>query len=49
VERFGDQGWEYLDLGKAWQIGLAAGLTIWVVLLLRAVGPFFSDPGHGEL
>ena len=48
-EWFGDQGWEYLDLGKAWQVGLAAGLVIWVVLLLRAVGPSFSNPDHGEL
>ena len=43
-EWFGDQGWEYLDLGKAWQIGLAAGLVIWVVLLFRALRPSFSDP-----
>ena len=48
-EWFGDQGWEYLDLGKAWQIGLAAGLVIWVVLLFRAVRPSFSDPDGGEL
>jgi nitric oxide reductase large subunit len=33
---FGDQGWEYLDLGRAWQIMLAAGLVLWVVLLYRA-------------
>jgi nitric oxide reductase subunit B len=43
------QGWEYLDLGKAWQIGLAAGLVIWVFLLLRAVKPSFSNHDHGEL
>ncbi len=48
-EWFGDQGWEYLDLGKAWQIGLAAGLVIWVVLVFRAVRPSFSDPERGEL
>jgi nitric oxide reductase subunit B len=24
-EWFGDQGWEYLDLGKAWQIGWQQG------------------------
>ncbi|HTY53677.1 MAG TPA: hypothetical protein VMB26_00675, partial [Candidatus Binataceae bacterium] len=48
-EWFGDQGWEYLDLGKAWQIGLAAGLVIWVALLFRAVQPSFGDPEHGEL
>jgi nitric oxide reductase subunit B len=48
-EWFGHQGWEYLDLGKAWQIGLAAGLLIWVLLLLRAVQPSFRNPECGEL
>jgi nitric oxide reductase subunit B len=48
-EWFGNQGWEYLDLGKAWQVGLAAGLVIWAVLLFRAVRPSFSHPDHGEL
>jgi nitric oxide reductase subunit B len=48
-EWFGDQGWEYLDLGKAWQLGLAAGLVIWVVLLFRALQPAFKDPERGEL
>jgi nitric oxide reductase subunit B len=48
-EWFGDQGWEYLDLGKAWQIGLAAGLVLWVALLFRAVQPAFKDSERGEL
>src|SRR5262249_29831363 len=48
-EWFGDQGWEYLDLGKAWQIGLAAGLLLWATLLFRAVRPAFKDPERGEL
>jgi len=48
-EWFGNQGWEYLDLGKAWQIGLAAGLAIWVALLFRAVRPAFKDSARGEL
>jgi nitric oxide reductase subunit B len=48
-EGFGDQGWEYLDLGKAWQIGLAAGLVFWATLLFRAVRPAFKDPERGEL
>jgi len=48
-EWFGDQGWEYLDLGKAWQVGLATGLVIWVALLFRALRPAFSDPERGEL
>jgi nitric oxide reductase subunit B len=41
-EWFGDQGWEYLDLGKAWQCGLAAGLVLWAILLFRAVRPAFT-------
>jgi nitric oxide reductase subunit B len=48
-EWFGDQGWEYLDLGKAWQIALASGLVLWVVLLFRAVQPAFKDPERGEI
>jgi nitric oxide reductase subunit B len=48
-EWFGDQGWEYLDLGRAWQIGLASGLVLWVALLYRAVQPAFKDPERGEL
>jgi len=34
---FGNQGWEYLDLGRGWQILLAAGLVLWLVLLIRTV------------
>lgn len=35
----GHQGWEYLELGRLWQILLAAGLIFWIVLLFRAVLP----------
>lgn len=35
----GHQGWEYLELGRLWQILLAAGLIFWIVLLFRAVTP----------
>ena len=34
----GHQGWEYLELGRLWQILLAVGLTFWIALLFRAVG-----------
>lgn len=34
---FGNQGWEFLDLGRFWQLLLAAGLLFWLVLLIRAV------------
>jgi nitric oxide reductase subunit B len=33
----GAQGWEYLDLGRLWQILLAAGMLIWVVILVRGM------------
>jgi nitric oxide reductase subunit B len=36
---FGEQGWEYLELGRAWQIGLAIGLVFWFGLLVRGVAP----------
>ena len=35
----GHQGWEYLELGRLWQILLAAGLIFWIALLFRAVAP----------
>jgi nitric oxide reductase subunit B len=35
----GDQGWEYLDLGRLWQVLLAAALVLWVFLIFRATAP----------
>ena len=46
---FGDQGWEYLDLGRAWQMMLAAGLVLWVVLLYRAIAPRLHGHESSEL
>jgi nitric oxide reductase subunit B len=34
---FGAQGFEYLDLGRFWQVLLSAGLAFWVVLLFRGL------------
>jgi nitric oxide reductase subunit B len=36
---FGTQGYEYVDLGRAWQMALFAGLVIWLTLMLRALAP----------
>ncbi|HOM70657.1 MAG TPA: nitric-oxide reductase large subunit [Armatimonadota bacterium] len=33
----GTQGWEYLDLGRLWQILLTIGLAIWVLILIRGL------------
>ncbi|WP_198670106.1 nitric-oxide reductase large subunit [Rahnella sp. NRRL B-41462] len=35
----GDQGWEYLELGRLWQILLIVGLFIWFALLFWLVRP----------
>ncbi len=34
---FGHQGYEYMDLGRFWQILLAIGLVLWVVMVSRHV------------
>ena len=36
---FGHQGYEYVDLGRAFQIALFGGLGIWMTLMLRALWP----------
>lgn len=36
---FGHQGYEYVDLGRFWQIFLFVGLIIWLVLMGRAIWP----------
>jgi len=46
---FGNQGWEYLDLGRAWQILLVLGLGFWVILLARAIGSARQDPEQREI
>jgi nitric oxide reductase subunit B len=34
---FGAQGWEYLDLGRFWQLLLTLGMVTWVALLVRGM------------
>ncbi len=38
----GHQGYEYVDLGRLWQIYLLVGLFLWVGLMLRALWPLFK-------
>lgn len=45
----GHQGSEYLDLGRLWQVLLAAGLAFWLVFMFRALRPAMKEPGQGEL
>ena len=46
---FGHQGWEYLDLGRGWQVLLALGLVLWVVLLFRGLAAGLRDPERKEI
>ena len=46
---FGDQGWEYLELGRAWQMLLAVALLFWFGLLVRALIPALRDPERREI
>lgn len=45
----GDQGFEYLDLGRLWQIGLVAGLGLWVFILWRGLRGALDAERHGNL
>ena len=36
---FGHQGYEYVDLGRFWQIFLLVGLVLWLFLMGRAIWP----------
>jgi len=46
---FGHQGYEYIDLGRFWQIYLFIGLLLWVVLVLRGLWPALQDKASGSL
>ena len=45
----GNQGWEFLDLGRFWQILLAIGLVFWLFLLIRAVSSARENPERNEI
>ena len=46
---FGHQGSEYLDLGRFWQLLLAAGLAFWLFLMWRALRPALKEGNNREL
>jgi nitric oxide reductase subunit B len=45
---FGHQGYEYVDLGRFWQIFLFAGFLIWLVLMFRALRPALLKPSDNR-
>ncbi|MCB9914849.1 MAG: nitric-oxide reductase large subunit [Planctomycetes bacterium] len=36
---FGHQGYEYVELGRVWQLALFVGLLLWLFLMVRAILP----------
>jgi len=40
---FGHQGWEFLELGRFWQILLFVGLIFWLLIVYRAVGGHLNE------
>jgi nitric oxide reductase subunit B len=45
---FGHQGYEYVDLGRFWQLFLFVGLLIWLLLLVRALLPALKKPSENR-
>jgi nitric oxide reductase subunit B len=45
---FGHQGYEYVDLGRFWQIFLFTGLIIWLLLMFRALLPALKKPSENK-
>lgn len=45
---FGHQGFEYVDLGRFWQIFLFVGLFVWLALMGRALLPAMRMPGENR-
>ncbi len=45
---FGSQGYEYVDLGRVWQIALFGGLVFWLWLVYRAMKPALAKGGEDK-
>lgn len=46
---FGNQGFEYLDLGRFWQILLSIGLFFWVIMLFRGLRGRLQQEHKGNM
>jgi nitric oxide reductase subunit B len=42
----GHQGYEYVDLGRVWQLLLLGGLFLWLGLMVRGLWPALKRPGE---
>jgi nitric oxide reductase subunit B len=46
---FGAQGWEYLDLGRFWQILLVLAMVLWLVIVYRGLRSRLVGDSFGNL
>ncbi len=44
----GHQGYEFVELGRFWQIGKYLGIVFWLVLMLRGMVPALRQPGSDK-
>ncbi|MEZ6126826.1 MAG: nitric-oxide reductase large subunit, partial [Planctomycetaceae bacterium] len=44
----GHQGYEYVDLGRVWQIALMVGLLLWLFLMIRVLLPALRTTGEAK-
>jgi len=45
----GEQGFEYLDLGRLWQVLLTLGLAFWVIMLFRVLRRRLANEHKGNM
>lgn len=45
---WGHQGYEYIELGRVWQILLFVGLILWLILMVRALMPALRRKGQDK-
>jgi len=45
----GHQGYEYIDLGRLWQLGKFIGIVLWLGLMMRGIAPALKQPGDKNL
>ncbi len=45
---FGHQGYEYVDLGRFWQLFLTVGLFLWLALMTRAMWPAIRESSQSR-
>lgn len=45
----GHQGWEYLELGRFWQLLLTIGMCLWAFIIFRSIRPNLKGEDRGGL